>query len=193
VGILDVLRVKEAGSKIEGDGVFLREPVVDDFENWRTLRAASARFLKPWEPEWQADELTAVSFRLRMRHYRELRAADTGYPYFIFASRDGAFLGAATLHHVRRGVAQSATLGYWVGEAHVRQAVMKRALAALLPHAHGALKLHRIEAACLPRNEASIRLLERSGFAREGFAKSYLKIAGQWEDHILWSHMIPTP
>jgi [ribosomal protein S5]-alanine N-acetyltransferase len=53
--------------------------------------------------------------------------------------------------------------------------------------------LHRIEAACLQRNEASIKLLERSGFVREGYAKSYLKIAGQWEDHVLWSHMKGTP
>ena len=193
MGFLKALRTKDYGTRIDGDGVFLREPVVDDFAQWRSLRFTSANFLKPWEPEWQFDELTTVSFRLRIRHYRDLRANDTGYPFFIFASVDQTLLGAATLHHVRRGVAQSATLGYWVGEAYARKGVLTRSLAALLPHAHNEMRLHRIEAACLPHNEASIKLLERSGFVREGYAKSYLKIAGQWEDHVLWSHMKDTP
>ena len=188
MGFLSALKTKDQ-SRIDGDGVFLREPAMDDFSQWRTLRVSSAEFLKPWEPEWQSDELTTVSFRNRIRHYRSLRAEDQGYPLFIFATKDQILLGAVTLHHVRRGVAQSATLGYWVGEAHARKTVMTRTLAALLPYAHSELRLHRIEASCLPRNEASIRLLEKTGFEREGYARAYLKIAGHWEDHILWSHM----
>ncbi len=189
MGFLDVLRSKDHPSRIKGEGIFLREPLFDDFPQWRAERMASAAFLKPWEPEWQQDELTTISFRQRIRHYKDLRSADTGYPFFIFAQDSEAFLGAATLHHVRRGVAQSATLGYWIGVSHARQSVMTKALAALLLYAHAELKLHRIEAACLPRNEASIKLLQKSGFEREGYAKSYLKIAGKWEDHILWAHM----
>jgi [ribosomal protein S5]-alanine N-acetyltransferase len=188
MGFLDALRAKDQSARIEGDGVYLREPVIDDFKQWRALRSESAEFLKPWEPDWQPEELTTISFRQRIRHYRELRLGDTGYPFFVFASHDDSLLGATTLHHLKRGVSQSATLGYWVGAVHARQNVMTRALAALLPYAHGELRLHRVEAACLPRNEASIRLLEKSGFEREGYAKSYLKIAGIWEDHILWSH-----
>jgi [ribosomal protein S5]-alanine N-acetyltransferase len=193
MGFLQALRTKDHQSRIDGDGVFLREPLMDDFQQWRALRSSSAAFLKPWEPEWQSDELTTISFRQRIKHYRELRAADTGYAFFIFGSKNQSFLGAATLHHVRRGVAQSATLGYWVGEQYAKQSVMTRTLAVLVPYAHSELRLHRIEASCLPRNVASIKLLEKSGFEREGYAKSYLKIAGQWEDHILWSHRKATP
>jgi [ribosomal protein S5]-alanine N-acetyltransferase len=193
MGFLDALKVKDRHSRIDGDGIFLREPSIEDFQPWRNARLASAAFLKPWEPEWQPDELTTISFRQRIRHYRDIRSVDTGYPFFIFAIRDEVLLGAATLHHVKRGVAQSATLGYWVSEAHAQKSVMTRALAALVPYAHAELKLHRIEAACLPRNQASIRLLEKSGFEKEGYAKSYLKIAGAWEDHILWSHTIHVP
>ncbi len=188
MGFLSVLKARDQTQRLTGDGLFLREPLIEDFPQWRALRMASASFLKPWEPEWQPDELTSVAFRHRIRHYRTLRDGDAGYPYFIFAAENEQLLGAATLHNVRRGVAQSATLGYWVGEAHARKSVMTRALAALLPYAHKDLNLHRVEAACLPRNEASIRVLEKSGFEREGFAKAYLKIAGRWEDHILWSH-----
>jgi [ribosomal protein S5]-alanine N-acetyltransferase len=193
MGFLDALRSKDQQDRIDGDGVFLRQPTMDDFQQWRAERLASAEFLKPWEPEWQSDELTTMSFRQRIRHYRELRNGDNGYPFFIFATEAGTFLGAATLHHVKRGVSQSATLGYWVGKAHTRQSVMSRTLQALLPYAHSELRLHRVEAACLPRNQASISLLEKSGFEREGYAKSYLKIAGQWEDHILWSHRNAIP
>jgi [ribosomal protein S5]-alanine N-acetyltransferase len=88
---------------------------------------------------------------------------------------------------VRRGVAQCATLGYWIGAPHARKGYMTGAVKALRAHAFYELSLHRLEAACLPSNMASIRLLERTGFDREGFARSYLKINGRWEDYILWS------
>jgi [ribosomal protein S5]-alanine N-acetyltransferase len=130
------------------------------------------------------------SYRNRIRRYRELATEDSCYPYFIFAA-SRTLVGAVTLTNVRRGVAQTATLGYWMGEPFVRQGHMGRALSLLVPHAFGDLSLHRIEAACLPRNEASIRLLERSGFAREGLAKSYLQIAGRWEDHALYAKLAP--
>lgn len=189
MGFLSALAARDRAARIEGKDLYLRPPSMDDFAQWCALRQASADFLRPWEPTWQGDEFAAASFRLRIKHYRDLRSSDLGYPYFIYDSYSDALLGAATLHHVRRGAAQSATLGYWVGEAYARKSVMTRALAALLPFAHGELQLHRVEAACLPRNDASIRLLQKSGFVREGFAKAYIRIAGHWEDHILWSHM----
>jgi ribosomal-protein-alanine N-acetyltransferase len=112
---------------------------------------------------------------------------DTGYPFFIFSDDGSILLGGITLSNLRRGVAQCATLGYWMGAPHARRGHMTCAVQAMQQHAFASLGLHRIEAACLPRNEASIRLLQRTGFVREGFAQSYLKINGTWEDHILWA------
>ncbi len=171
-------------SALAGQGLALRFPVMEDFAQWCELRARSRAFLEPWEPRWPDDELALASFRHRIRRYRELIAEDVCYPYFILHGEK--LLGAVTLSNVRRGVAQTATLGYWIGEPHARRGHMGRALSVLLPHAFGGLNLHRVEAACLPRNAASICLLERAGFAREGQARAYLQIAGTWEDHLLF-------
>jgi len=186
MGLLESFRKPVEPRSIFGSGLMLRFPAMEDYAAWAQLREQSRGFLEPWEPVWPADDLTLAAYRFRIRRYRDLAADDTCYPYFIFA--DGRrLLGAVTLTNVRRGVAQTATLGYWIGEAHARQGYMNRAIALLLPHAFTALSLHRLEAACLPRNQASIALLQRAGFEREGFAKSYLQIAGRWEDHLLFA------
>jgi ribosomal-protein-alanine N-acetyltransferase len=176
---------------IEGEGVFLRTPQGSDFPQWAELRARSREFLVPWEPIWPADDLTRSAFRNRMRRYaRELRE-DLTYPFFIFRAGDRALVGGATLTHVRRGVAQSASLGYWIGAPHARRGYMTAALSALIPFAHASLRLRRIEAACLPHNAGSKRLLEKLGFAYEGYAREYLCIAGKWQDHLLFAHTAP--
>jgi len=174
---------------LTGQGVSLRFPQTDDFPQWSLLRSQSRSFLEPWEPVWPEDELSSSAFRYRIRRYRDLREEDLCYPYFIFAGE--TLVGAVTLSNVRRGVAQCGTLGYWIGEPHIRQGYMSRALDVLVPHCFSALALHRVEAACLPRNAASIRLLEKSGFEREGYARSYLRIAGKWEDHLLFARVAP--
>jgi ribosomal-protein-alanine N-acetyltransferase len=76
-----------------------------------------------------------------------------------------------------------------MGEPYARQGYMTAAVKALIPFAFGTLKLHRIEAACIPTNIASIRLLEKTGFKREGFARKYLCIDGHWQDHLLYARL----
>ncbi len=190
MGLLESFRKPHEPRGIFGQDLTLRFPAMEDFEAWTRLRSESRAFLEPWEPTWPADDLTLPAFRHRVRRYRELAGEDTCYPYFIFAvGRTGGrtLVGAVTLSNVRRGVAQSATLGYWIGVPHARKGIMGRAIAMLLPHAFNDLSLHRVEAACLLRNTASVRLLEAAGFEREGFARAYLRIAGRWEDHVLFA------
>ena len=95
-------------------------------------------------------------------------------------------LGGLTLGLVRRGVAQACTLGYWMGERHAGKGHMTEAVRGALRFAFSDLALHRVEAACLPNNLASRRLLERVGFQREGEARAYLRINGVWADHFLY-------
>jgi ribosomal-protein-alanine N-acetyltransferase len=90
-------------------------------------------------------------------------------------------------------VTQAATLGYWTGAAHAGNGIMTRAVRLLMPHAFGELRLHRIEAATQPHNTASVRVLEKSGFSREGLARRYLKIDGQWSDHLLYARLVDDP
>jgi ribosomal-protein-alanine N-acetyltransferase len=171
---------------IEGNGVVLRAPQIADYPEWSALRERSREFLTPWEPTWPADDLTRGAFRRRVRRYAEDLHADQSYAFFLFRKQDEMLLGGMTLANVRRGVAQAGSLGYWMGAPFAGRGYMTAAVEALIPFAFGALRLHRLEAACIPSNTASIRLLERSGFVREGMARQYLCINGLWQDHLLY-------
>lgn len=165
----------------------LQIPVMADFAGWVSVRAHSQTFLKPWEPTWPKNDLTRSAFRLRLRHYQRDRREGHAYPFFIRREADDALIGGITLSNIRRGAAQTGTTGYWIGMDYQRCGYMQCALTALTRYAFHELGLHRVEAACMPDNLASINLLRKCGFAEEGFAKSYLRINGQWRDHVLFA------
>jgi ribosomal-protein-alanine N-acetyltransferase len=169
--------------------VVIRVPEMNDYEQWAGLRAASREFLAPWEPVWPANDLTRTAFRSRIRQYWRDIDDDLAYPYFILDQETEILVGGLTLSNVRRGVAQTATLGYWIGKPFARQGYMTSAVRLILEVSFRHLALHRVEAACLPHNQASIRLLSKCGFAEEGLARGYLKIAGAWRDHLLFARL----
>ena len=169
-----------------GHGLLLRAPQMSDFLQWAHLRESSRDYLTPWEPIWPSDDLTRSGFRRRLRRYAEDIAADRSYPFIVFREADGAMIGGVTLANVRRGIVQAGTIGYWVGQPHAHRGYMTAALRVLLPSLFGELNLHRIEAACIPTNAPSIRVLEKCGFTREGLARRYLCINGVWQDHLLF-------
>jgi ribosomal-protein-alanine N-acetyltransferase len=172
---------------VEGEGVYLRAPQMADFPEWAALREASRAFLAPWEPTWPHDDLTRSAFRRRLKRYAEDLRSDQAYPFFLFRKDDNVLVGGLTLANIRRGVAQAGSLGYWMGEAYAGRGLMGAGVMALIPFCFGSLRLHRLEAACIPTNVASIRLLEKTGFTREGFAREYLCINGTWQDHLLYA------
>jgi len=178
---------------INGEGVILRTPQMADYPAWAELREKSREFLTPWEPTWPPDDLTRPAFRQRIRRYAEDLRTDQAYPFFLFRKEDGALVGGLALANIRRGVAQAGSLGYWVGAPHIRRGYMTAAVRALVPVAFEQLRLHRVEAACIPSNIASIRLLEKSGFRREGYARAYLCINGMWQDHLLYARLGTDP
>jgi ribosomal-protein-alanine N-acetyltransferase len=179
----------EPALTVAGDKVTLRLPQMSDFEEWASLREASRAFLVPWEPTWPADDLSRASFRRRLKRYAEDQRNDFAYPYFIFRNEDQKLVGGLTVTNIRRGVAQAGSLGYWMGAAYARQGYMTAAVRALVGFCFSTLKLHRIEAACIPENTASVRLLETTGFVREGYAREYLCINGSWQDHLLYAQV----
>jgi [ribosomal protein S5]-alanine N-acetyltransferase len=139
-----------------GAKVGLRPLTMTDYAAWSQLRAQSREHLVPWEPIWPRDELLKSAYRRRLRYYQREQREDLGYAFGVFALADDQLLGGLSLSNVRRGVTQAAQLGYWIGLPHVRQGYMSDAV------------------------------LERNGFEREGFARKYLKINGEWHDHILF-------
>jgi ribosomal-protein-alanine N-acetyltransferase len=174
---------------ITGAGIALRAPQSGDFAEWAALREASRKFLVPWEPTWPSDDLTRGAFRRRLKRYAEDQRSDLAYAFLIFRAEDSAMVGGLTVANIRRGVAQAGSIGYWIGAPFARKGYMTAALRALMSYGFSTLRLHRLEAACIPNNAASIRLLEKTGFKREGYAREYLCINGVWQDHLLYARL----
>lgn len=181
----------ESGLRVEGEGVVLRPPRAGDYQAWRDLRFGSREFLQPWEPTWPADDLSRAAFRRRLLAYARDREIGVAYPFFVFRASDDALTGGITLSNIRRGVAQMGSVGYWCGQPYTRQGLTLAAVRALSDFAFRTLALHRLEAACIPDNAPSRRLLGKAGFAEEGFAQAYLKINGAWRDHVLFGRTTP--
>ena len=148
---------------------------------------ALPQFLGPWEPSWPADALSRASFRARVARYAEDWRTDQAYNLFIFA-HDETLIGGVGLSNLRRGVSETASLGYWVGEPFARQGYMTRGTCRSSSTSPSTgCGLHRVEAACLPTNIPSRALLVRAGFQQEGYAREYLCIEGRWQDHLLFA------
>lgn len=176
-------------TRIETERLTLRQPQLSDFRDWSSLREQSADFLVPWEPQWARDHLSRKGFTNRVYWAQRSISAGSAVPLFLIRREDEVLLGAITLDNIRRGPAQSGTLGYWVGAPYARQGYMREAIAGMVHHAFERLDLSRLEAACLPENQASRQLLEKCGFKYEGVAQSYLQINGRWRTHVLYASL----
>jgi len=179
----------ETGLRLDAGTVYLRPPRASDYGPWSDLRRRSRAFLQPWEPAWPADDLSRPAFRRRLMAYQRDMDLGGGYSFFVFRREDHELVGGITLSNIRRGVAQMGTVGYWVGEPFARQGFTLAAAQAITGFAFNRLGLHRLEAACLPENEPSRRLLLKAGYDLEGRASAYLKINGDWRDHLLFGRV----
>lgn len=174
---------------IETDRLTLRLPKPNDHLPWAQLRQGNMEFLTPWEPLWSRDHLTKKSFANRVFAATRSVESGSGVPVFLVRRDDQRLLGAITLDNIQRGPAQTGTLGYWIGEQYARQGYMKESVDALVHYAFNQLDLSRIQAGCLPENQASRGVLEKSGFKYEGVAQSYLQIDGRWRTHVLYANL----
>lgn len=173
--------------RIDTERMILRLPQHGDYLAWSALRQSSRDFLSPWEPTWASDHLTRKAFTNRVHWAQRSVTTGSGLPLFMFRRADQALIGAITLDNIVRGPSQSGTLGYWVGQTHVRQGYMREAILGVVRYSFESLDLSRIQAACLPENEASRGVLEKTGFKYEGVAQSYLQINGRWRNHVIYA------
>ena len=181
--MFDFFRSSPPRCVFSGPRVFLRPPKWADQKEWLKIRGESKAFLEPWEPAWSRDALTAAAFRRRVHRVDQEWRSGIGYGFFIFDGKTSNLVGGITLANVRHGVVESANIGYWTGQGYARQGYMSEALQITLDFAFRKIKLHRVEAACLIENDASRRLLLKSGFQLEGRARQFLCINGRWQDH----------
>jgi ribosomal-protein-alanine N-acetyltransferase len=160
-----------------------------DAQDLTRLLGANRAFLAPWEPDRPERYFTADGQRQVIADILRQHAAGIVLPHVIL---DGErVVGRVTLSNIVRGPFQSANLGYWLSEADNGRGLATAAARAIMDLAFGELGLHRIEAGTLPHNTRSQRVLERSGFERFGLAPRYLRIAGRWQDHVLYQVLDP--
>lgn len=181
--------------ELKTERLTLRPARMSDYPAWARARRDSREFLSPWEPTWAPDHLTRRAFRHRVVWGRRAIRLERAWPFMMFLTEDqddhaaGALVGAVTLDNVRRGPAQSATVGYWTAETLSRRGYMREALEEVRRFAFEDLELGRLEAGCLPENKPSRALLESCGFKYEGVAQAYLQIDGRWRDHVLYASL----
>ena len=174
---------------IETERLTLRLPIPQDHNQWVDLRRNGVEFLTPWEPVWAQDHFSKRAFSNRVYWAKKTHKSGRGEPLFMIRRADNALVGAITLDNIRRGPAQTGTLGYWTGQEFARQGYMTEAINAIVHYAFTDLDLSRVEAACLPKNTPSRGVLEKSGFKYEGVAQAYLQINGRWCNHVLYSNL----
>jgi ribosomal-protein-alanine N-acetyltransferase len=191
--VLALSFLRRESPALKGERVALRLPVPGDYREWAALRGESRAFLEPWEPRWSPEELDRHAWRHRIHRYRDDYAQGLAIAFFIFERGSGKLAGGITLGNIRHGVSQSAHVGYWIGERFGGRGLMTEAVKLVSRFAFDTLRLHRIEAACIPENARSIRVLEKAGFRREGLLRSYLRINGIWQDHYLYARIADDP
>lgn len=162
-----------------GTRVFVRYPTLDDCDEYIDLMRRSRAHLRPW----------AYPAETRNEYYAWLNASDPSKHrrYLICEQVTGAIAGYAALSEIVHGLLCSAYLGYHAGKSYAGRGYMREGIDLVLRQAFGPLKLHRVEANIQPENTASIRLVERLGFRKEGYSPKYLKIGGKWRDHERWA------
>jgi [ribosomal protein S5]-alanine N-acetyltransferase len=176
--------------QLESSRVVLRAPRATDIPELRSVLVRNGDHLRPFSPSPPPGTnpvgLTELS-RSIGRHRRDWKAG-AGY-VFITTLRESRepIIGRVALTSVTRGPFQSAQLGYWIDAGCVGQGLMSEAVDLVLGFAFDTLALHRVQAAVMPRNGPSRRILERRHFREEGYATRYLRIAGRWEDHLLYA------
>ncbi len=162
-----------------GAQIFIRAPEAGDRDEFLALMRASVRFHRRWAaPPVTPEQFDEYLERCRRPNFEGLLAC---------RREDGRIVGVFNLSEIVRGGFQSCYMGYNVGAGYQQRGYMTEALRLVLAHAFETLKLHRVEANIQPENAPSIALVRRAGFAREGFSRRYLKIAGRWRDHERWA------
>jgi ribosomal-protein-alanine N-acetyltransferase len=170
--------------ELVGRRVKLRTLADDDFADWSEVRARSRDWLLPWEPRPKGASPPPEdrgSFVARCAIRERERQLGTGYGFGIFV--DDRFAGEVTLSSVQRGPFQSGIVGYWIDREVAGRGYVPEAVVMTLHFAFEAIMLHRVEISIIPRNRASLRVVEKLGLRMEGVAERFLEIDGKWEDH----------
>ena len=167
------------GRRVGAPAVYIRPPVAADAPAFVAAARRSRALHRPWT--------SAPDTPAKFVAWLERMSAPGNHPFLVCRSDSDAIVGVVNLSNVVLGAFRSGYLGYYAFAGHERQGFMRAGLRAVVRHAFGSLKLHRVEANIQPGNAPSLALVRACGFAREGFSPRYLKIGGRWRDHERWA------
>jgi ribosomal-protein-alanine N-acetyltransferase len=176
--------------EIVGSRVLLRPLRADDWDAWREVRLRCREWLERWEPRAEPGSADPVldreAFKARCGAWERQRHFDAAYGFGLFLT-SGQFAGEVSLGSVQRGPFQMGYIGYWIDQALSGRGYVPEGVVLLIRHAFESLSLHRLEAAIVPRNLASRRVVEKLGLRDEGTAERFLQIQGVFEDHVRYA------
>ncbi|WP_267421012.1 MULTISPECIES: GNAT family N-acetyltransferase [unclassified Curtobacterium] len=152
------------------------------------LQVLNRAYLSPWEPTRSEEFFTDAGQRADVDAALDRHDRGDAAP-FIILDDNGAVVGRLTLSGIVRGAFQSCAMGYWVAQERTGRGLATDAVATALTYAFATLGLHRVQDETLLGNKPSQRVLQRNGFQQFGLAPKYLKIAGEWQDHLMFQRL----
>lgn len=176
---------------LRGERIYLRSFVMGDAEARLQLQLENRNFFEAFAMARSSDFYTLEAQEQLIESYAAGQKNDLDYHFGIFLQDSDALIGTINLFQVLRGSLQSAFIGYFLHEEYNGKGYTTEAVKLLVNYAFEKLNLHRIEAGVMPHNVGSIRVLEKSGFHKEGLAIKNVKINGKWEDHQLLAIINP--
>jgi [ribosomal protein S5]-alanine N-acetyltransferase len=174
--------------RVRGGVVELRPVRLRDASHWSAIRTRDEHYLAPWEPTmpggWAQRHATG-EWPARWLQLRAIGRRGAALPFAV--TLDGRFVGHVMVGNVVREPLLSAYVGYWVDSSVAGGGVITAAVALVVDHCFGRVGLHRLEATVRPENAASLRVLEKLGFRKEGLFERYLDVDGAWRDHLVYA------
>ncbi len=173
--------------RLTGESIVLEPPRLRDWPEWEAVRRRNEDQLKPFEPSWPDDCLTRDFFKRRLKRQQWDWENNAARYFLIRLKNTDTLIGGININHLNLGAARHGSLGYWLDEAYQGRGLMTQSVRVIMDYMFIDLHLQRAQAACVPENEKSMRVLKRAGMCEEGFAKDYIQINGVWRDHHLFA------
>lgn len=159
-----------------------------DYENWAQAYSCMKPPQNQWDTtNWQPEALTKSQYKALLKHEAKLQKADSQYSFGVFSKDDGVLLGEVKLMDISRGVFQNAYIGYRIYNPYWGHGYAQEAITAVTWLAIKKLKLHRLEAAIMPTNKNSLKVIKKSGYRKEGISRKRLLVDKKWEDMLLFA------
>lgn len=172
--------------KLDGD-LLLRTAEIGDADMIAEYFQSNRDYLKPFEPKREEAFFSVNGWLQKLIKLNELHRMGLGYYCLLVHAESGKMLGTLSFSNLTRFPFHACNVGYSLAEDAQGHGYMRRALKMACDYMFDVQKIHRIQAGYMPHNKRSEAVLQHVGFEREGYAKDYLLINGEWQDHVLTS------